>query len=140
MAVFRYIGYPALQARAMGALTAAVTQSAEHLAGAAQAAAPVDTGTLRASIHVEGVSVGAASVEARVATGGESSHYAVFVHEGTGAHVIRPRNGKALAFGGIVVRSVNHPGTRAYKFLEGPLLAGRPVYLAAMAAAARGAF
>lgn len=140
MATITYIGYAALQARAMSAVTAAVVESAEHLTAAAQAASGVDTGTQRAGIHVADVTVGGLTVSARVQTGGESSGYSIYNHEGTRAHVIRPRNGKALAFNGVVVRSVNHPGTAPSKFLERPLLENRPVYLAAMAAASRGVF
>lgn len=140
MGEFRYVGEAALIAKAMTAMVEAVTESAEDLVGKAMEAAPVDTGTLRASIHVEDVSVGGMSVTATVATGGEASEYAIPVHEGSAPHIIVPRTKKALAFGGIVVKSVHHPGAAPTKFLEGPLLANRPVYVAAMAKAARGEF
>lgn len=137
-----YIGLPAMQARAMGALAAAVGKAAEDLQGRAQAVTPVATGTLKASIHVEGPDVGATSVEARVATGGESSDYAIFVHEGTGPHVIEARTAKALSWPGAdhPVKRVNHPGTQPHKFLERPLLTMTPVYLAYIQAAGREAF
>jgi len=49
--------------------------------------------------------------------------YALFVHEGTKPHVIRPKNpGGVLAFmvGGNMVftRKVNHPGTKKNPFLQ----------------------
>lgn len=45
--------------------------------------------------------------------------YAVFVHEGTGPHVITPKKGKALFWPGAKhpVARVNHPGTRPNKFI-----------------------
>jgi hypothetical protein len=140
MGEFSYIGEAALIAKAMAAVTEAVTLSAEDLVAQAMAATPVDTGTLKASIHVDDITVGALEVTARVATGGESSEYAIPVHEGSGPHIIVPRSKKALAFGGIVVKSVHHPGAAPNKYLEGPLLANRPVYVAAMRRAAAGAF
>lgn len=116
MGEFRFIGVPALQAKAMAALTFGVTQAAEDLVNQAQAATPVDTGTLKASIHVDSVQSDGTSVTARVATGGEASEYAIFQHEGTSR------------------------GVPATKFLEGPLLANAAVYRAAIAAAGQQAF
>ncbi len=137
MPEFRYVGLAALQARGMAAINAAVRESAEHLVGAAQANSDVDTGTQRAGIHVADVSGGGMSVTAKVATGGESSGYSIYNHEGTSAHVIRARPGGVLAFSGRFATSVQHPGTAPSKFMERAVIAGRPVYLAAMAAAAR---
>ena len=134
-----YIGMAALQARAIEALTSGVAKAAHDLEGRAKAATPVDTGTLRASIHVDGPQVGGMSVEARVQTGGESSAYSIFVHEGTGPHKI-VAHGKALAWDGGFAKSVNHPGTPPFKFLERPLIEMAGVYEAFIAAAARGAF
>lgn len=140
MAEFTYIGTGKLIALGQSALRAALVESAEHLVGAAQAASPVETGTLRASIHAGDVVGGGASVSIRVSTGGEANDYAIFVHEGTGPHIILPKNAKALAFGGIVVKKVHHPGTRAVKFLSNPLIANRPFYREAIARAARETF
>lgn len=140
MGEFTYIGTSALINRGENALRAALLESAEHLVGSAQAATPVDTGTLRGSIHAGELEGGGASMRILVQTGGEASAYAIYVHEGTGPHVILPREKEALAFGGVVVRKVNHPGTRAYKYLEGPLIAMRPVYLAALERAAAGVY
>ena len=46
-------------------------------------------------------------------------NYAIFVHEGTRPHVIRPRTKKALYWKGAIhpVRKVNHPGTEANPFM-----------------------
>lgn len=111
-----YIGLEALIARGVGAAQDAVGKAAEDLQGRAQSAAPVDTGTLRASIHVEGPTSGGMSVEAKVATGGESSEYAIFQHEGTSR------------------------GVPATKFLEIPLIEMAPVYRAYIEQAMRSAF
>lgn len=50
-----------------------------------------------------------------------STRYALFHHEGTRPHVIRPRRAKALRFvsGGQVIfaSKVNHPGTKPNRFL-----------------------
>ena len=48
---------------------------------------------------------------------GSPMSYAPFQQRGTRAHTIVPKNKKALAFGGIVVRKVNHPGSPARPFL-----------------------
>lgn len=115
-----YIGLPALLKRGADALESALDTAAEDLVGRAQAEAPVDTGTLRASIHVAGgTRAGNASSRSRsrtVATGGESSEYAIFQHEGTSR------------------------GVPATKFLEVPLLGMAPVYRAYLERAMRSAF
>lgn len=140
MGEFRYVGREALFARAVSAVTEAVNQSANDLVALAAARAPVDTGTLRASIHTDGAKISGFSVTAKVATGGEANDYAVFVHEGTGPHIIRPRNGRFLHFGDTFTTIVHHPGTHATKFLERPLLENRGLYVAYMRAAAARAF
>jgi hypothetical protein len=133
-----YIGYEALHAKAIAALEEAVTQSAEDLVGAQMAAAPVHSGTLRAGIHIDSIDVGSDSVTAVTATGGESSGYAIFVHEGTSPHDIYPSSAQALFWPGAAhpVKVVHHPGTHPDPFMSDPLLANVPVYEAAMARAA----
>jgi hypothetical protein len=137
-----YIGLPALIARAREALEEAVAQSAEDLVAAQMAAAPVDTGTLRASIHIDSIEAGGDSVTATTATGGESSAYAIFVHEGTGPHEITPKAAQALAWpgGAHPVKVVHHPGTHPDHFMSDPLLANVGVYEQAMARAAASVF
>ena len=138
MPIVTYKGIAPLIAKAQAAMAEGCLQSAESFVGKAMAATPVDTGTLRASIHVDDVNMGGSSVSVRVATGGESSEYALFVHEGTGPHKIEGH--PFLAFNGIVRRSVNHPGTQAFKFMEKPLIEHRATHNAIVAAAVRGVF
>ena len=72
---------------------------ANRVLSAARRGAPVDRGTLRASLAVEFTRVG----DVPVARIGSNLKYAMFVHEGTGlygpAHTpIVPRNGRYLVF------------------------------------------
>lgn len=64
-----------------------------------------DTGQLAASISTD--------YSASQAVIGSNKEYAAIHQFGgtTKAHTIRPVKGKALAFGGTVVRQVNHPGS-----------------------------
>ena len=81
-----------------------------------QAYAPKRTGAL------------AASVSYVMAPDGESAliyataPYAAFMEDGTKPHVIEARNAKALRFRGrtgfVFRKRVNHPGTKAYRFME----------------------
>jgi hypothetical protein len=139
MGEFRYVGTEVLLAKGMAAVAAAVEQSANDLVAAAADAAPIDTGTLRASIHTDGAKISGFTVTAKVATGGEANDYAVYVHEGTGPHVIRAKGG-ALHWPGGFAKSVHHPGTPATKFIEVPLLENRALYIANMRRAAARAF
>jgi hypothetical protein len=133
-----YVGLSVLVGKAMAAVERAVTESAEDLAGQQAAAAPVRTGTLAASIHVESVERAADSVAATNSTGGEADKYAIFVHEGTGAHIIEAKDGGFLNWPGAAhpVKKVHHPGTRPNPYMTGPLLANVDLYARAMAAAA----
>lgn len=91
-----YVGSAALMARGMAAVQQAVVESAETMASSAQAIAPIDTGTLRASIHVTDVQTGAREVSAKVSTGGEASEYAVYQELGTSKMAAQPYMGPAL--------------------------------------------
>jgi hypothetical protein len=137
-----YIGLPAIIARARVAIERAVTLSAEDLVAQQMIAAPVKTGTLRASIHIDSIVSGGDSVTATTATGGESSKYAIFVHEGTGPHEIYPKAAQALFWPGAAhpVKVVHHPGTHPDHYMSDPLLANMGVYIEAMARAAAGVF
>lgn len=94
-----------------------LVQSANYILSEMEARVPVDTGNLRDSlgIKIDGdrVIIGADPTKAP---------YAIYVELGTKPHVIEAKNGKALAFqmGGqqVVVRKVNHPGTKANPFME----------------------
>lgn len=93
----RLIGSAAIIARGMAGVQAAVAQSAEALAADAGAQAPVDTGTLRASIHVQSVEASGTEVKATVSTGGEASEYAVYQELGTSKMAAQPFMTPALA-------------------------------------------
>lgn len=92
-----YVGSEVLLARGMSALKDAVGQSAEALATSAQRLAPVDTGTLRASIHVDSLETTGRTVTATVTTGGEASEYAVYQELGTRRMAAQPYMTPALA-------------------------------------------
>lgn len=47
---------------------------------------------------------------------GTNVPYAAHHHFGTRPYTIKPKSKKALAFGGVVVKKVNHPGLRARPF------------------------
>jgi HK97 gp10 family phage protein len=111
----RYVGLAFLHARGVEAVAQAVGKAALDLEGRSQAVTPVDTGTLKASIHVEGPEVRGNEATARVSTGGEASDYAILVHEGTSRMAAR-------------------------KFIERPLLSMLPVYQRYIEEAGRKAF
>lgn len=82
--------------------------------------APVLTGNLARAIEPDPIKF---SGPFRVETGVTArTDYAVFVHEGTRPHLIRPRTARALRFdvGGrtVFAKSVHHPGTKARPFLR----------------------
>lgn len=74
--------------------------------------APVRTSRLRSSAYTT-----FAPLQGEV---GFTANYALFVHEGTKAHIIYPKSKKALFWKGAShpVRRVNHPGSRANPFLR----------------------
>lgn len=90
--IYRFVGAAALIAKAQHAVSQAIAESAEDLVSQAQERSPVDTGTLRAGIHVSELS----AMQATVATGGESNEYAGYVHEGTSKMEGRPFMTEAL--------------------------------------------
>lgn len=85
----------------------------EMLRSEAVREAPVKVGRLRGDITVFSGRRGEVSV-------GNTSliDYAKYVYYGTAAHVIRPRNGRALHTPYGVFAQVNHPGTSANKYLD----------------------
>lgn len=63
----------------------------------------------------------------------DTAPQALFIEEGTPAHVIRPKNAKALRFFGptgqpVFAREVHHPGTKADPFLEPAIADGAQVW------------
>ena len=104
---------------------------ANRVLNAARRAAPVDTGTLRASLHTEFSALPDGSPVARIGT---NVPYAIFVHEGTGIYgpsgtPITPKNGQYLRFTPrgasrpVYARSVR--GVRGRPFLAQALDAAR---------------
>jgi hypothetical protein len=88
---------------------------------AAKAQVPKGTGKLRASIKM---------IHSRASYGqyieiGSNLDYAFYVHEGTRPHQIVPEKAKVLRFSGggrvIYTHKVDHPGTRANKYLSDQL-------------------
>jgi HK97 gp10 family phage protein len=98
------------------ALDRAVQKTALQVERSAKQKAPVDTGTLRASIQIAPDGVAAYLV-------GTSVEYAPDVEFGTQPHVITPTDAEALRFEGsggdiVYAQSVDHPGTPAQPFLR----------------------
>lgn len=98
-------------------LTKGLTRAALVVQNLARQLVHVKTGRLRASITTEGVK---ASGDGLSVTVGTNVVYAPFVEYGTPAHVILPVTKKALYWTGAdhPVRSVNHPGSKAYPYLR----------------------
>lgn len=115
----KYVGLAFLHQRGIQAVSKAVGEAAAELQAAAVPITPFETGTLQASIHVEGPDIRGFEATARVSTGGEASDYAIIQHENT---------------------SLNHEGGRQAKFIERPLLALTPKFQDKIAAAGREAF
>jgi hypothetical protein len=111
----KYVGLAFLTNRGIQAVSKAVGEAAAELQGAAVPITPFKSGTLQASIHGEGPDIRGNEATAKVATGGESSDYAIFVHEGTSR--VAPS-----------------------KFIERPLLSMIPVYQRYIEEAGRKAF
>lgn len=96
-------------------LTRAINTSALIITTEVKNVTPVKTGRLKTSIRAS-FSPLRASISPHVP-------YAIYVHEGTKPHIIRPRSKKALYWKGALhpVRSVNHPGTKANPFMQNGL-------------------
>lgn len=91
-----------------------------RIANQARQDVPVRTGNLgrtvgEGQIRVTGPRSVSGSVHAK-------ADYALYVHEGTRPHIIRPRRAQALRFqiGGrtVFAKMVRHPGTKARPFLR----------------------
>lgn len=84
------------------------------------------TGETMATIHVDGPTIGRTGPEVRIVSG---TDHAVFLHEGTPPHEIRPRGANKMVFfwrkaGRVVFMDrVRHPGTRSQPFLVNALRA-----------------
>lgn len=93
-------------------LTKAVNKSAWKVTQAIQQETPVKTGALKGSIRPAFGKLRAVIQPHK--------KYAIFVHESTKPHIIRPKTKKALWWKGALhpVRKVMHPGTKGKPFME----------------------
>jgi hypothetical protein len=73
------------------------------------------TSKLAGSVRALPVVNDGSSLTGTVEAGGGAALYARYLEDGTAPHRIAAKNKKALA------KYVNHPGTRAYKFMAGTL-------------------
>jgi hypothetical protein len=95
---------------------------------AAQNEAPVKTGALKRSIKVLSLTENEAMVghdynePALITDKYEKIIYPIFVHEGTGPYVIKPKEKKALAWGKggnkIIRKKVSHPGIKPQPYFD----------------------
>ncbi len=101
-------------------LSTAIKISAWEITREVQKETPVKTGSLKRSI-VPRFSHLRAVIEPK-------AKYAIFVHEGTRPHTIFPTRKKALYWKGALhpVMSVQHPGTKANRFMERGLDNAKP--------------
>lgn len=117
-------------------MRSALRQGANAIKDEAKANVPVHLGELRRSIRVTTKAKGG-QVSASVKAGNKKAFYWRFVEFGTAAHKIMPKNARALVFGGVVVRSIDHPGAQAKPFMRPALDAKADAAIAAVAAQIR---
>jgi hypothetical protein len=89
---------------------------AEGVQIVAKALVGTKTETLKKSIRVDysgPTKTGEVAYDVRA-----TAPHAMWHHQGTAPHVIRPKKAKALKFNGRVVAVVHHPGTPANQFLS----------------------
>lgn len=80
---------------------------------------PVRTGKLRRSIRASARSFRDGRLVGTVTSGGKGAWQANIIEVGAKPHKIRARRGKALSIGrGGYVKQVDHPGHRAYRYME----------------------
>ena len=77
--------------------------------------APYATGNLEKDIQVWDDNISNLEIEIG---NSKLAPYAIFVHEGTKPHEIRPKNKQALKTPFGVRKKVNHPGTKANPYLK----------------------
>jgi len=90
-------------------------RAASEIVSDAKDIAPYATGNLQADIQVWDDNIENLEVEVG---NSKLAPYARFVHEGTKAHVIRPKTKKALKTPWGPRKKVNHPGTKANPYLQ----------------------
>lgn len=136
-----------LQAQKLG--SAALFQEANKIMAKSKPLVPVFHGALRSSGHVQlPRRTASGDIEVVLGYGGAASDYAVFVHEGTGPAVGRPRYWPPIEplkdwarkklgderLGYAVQRKIHAKGTEGKKFLEIPFNAALPGMPARIAA------
>jgi len=94
-------------------LNQAINKSAWQITNDVKSATPVKTGTLKRGIRPE-------FGQLKAVIKPHNAPYAYWVHQGTNAHVIRPRRKKALSWKGAKhpVKYVRHPGTKGKPFMQ----------------------
>lgn len=102
-----------LLASPVGAVGKDLARRAIRVTNKAKQLCPKDTGRLSQSITWK-ITVSGLGLDAIVGTNVE---YAVYVHEGTRPHVIEGKPWLYWKGAAHPVRRVNHPGTRAHRFL-----------------------
>lgn len=78
----------------------------------------IQGGNLQADIKVWNDNISSLEIEVG---NSDITPYAIFVHEGTKPHIIRPKNKKGLAnkkTGAFFGKEVHHPGTKANPYLK----------------------
>jgi hypothetical protein len=104
-----------------GAVGQYLTKKGNTILTLARAKVGVRTGALRASLHMRHMR----DSRGQQIWVGSKLNYALAHHEGTKPHVITPKSGKMLRFvsrGQVVyAHSVNHPGTKANRYLADSL-------------------
>lgn len=97
----------------------------------AKITSPVDSGALRNSHVAEPIKVSGDKVTTEISVeGGAKQDYAMYVHEGTRPHVIKPRRKKVLSWKGpegrVFATAVHHPGTEPRPWLRNALQSTAP--------------
>lgn len=97
----------------------------------AKVTSPVDSGALRNSHVAEPIKVSGDKVTTEISVeGGAKQDYAMYVHEGTKPHVIKPRRKKVLSWKGpegrVFATAVHHPGTEPRPWLRNALQSTAP--------------
>ena len=75
------------------------------------------SGDLAQSLRIK-TSARGGKVSATVVAGNAKAYYARMVEFGTAAHLIKPKKGKALTFGGREYASLRHPGAKKKPFMR----------------------
>lgn len=118
---------PALDKIAHRHAVTVVTRAAHRVHADATQRSPLDTGALRQSHRISPPTTSGKVVSMTITA---TQKYALAVHEGTKAHVIRPKTRTVLAWGPktdrVFARSVNHPGTKPRPWLRNALHAQAP--------------